>query len=793
MLEIMKESEQNVKVLFLEDSDRDIEIVNQKLTDDFAWQLHMDTAQSENQFLELIKNNTYDVILADYSLPGYNAVSALEQVQKICPTTPFICVSGTIGEDRAVEMLKQGAADYVLKDRLERLPFAVKRAIESGLLEMEKKETEQQLKQISESNRLILDSINDGIEMLDRDGIILNINEKSARRLGKTVESLIGMSIQTFLPEEKFGDLYQQRLKTLRKVFDSGQPELFEDSRSGVHFYNRYYPIFKDGQVSAVTLFSTDITDKKKAEEEAKKNSELRIEAEMLRKKEIEYLEILDGSTEASWIFDFENGTLKYSYEWKKRIDGEDVPDEEMNLYAMSRVHPDDVENVIHQRKAICERKPAKYISEYRFKINTGEYIWVYDQGKVVYNKNGAPAKIFGTSMDITERKKAEEALRESEARFRSVLGNSMDVIYRTNLQTGHFDYISPSAEVVMGYTPEQYMAMSSEEALAMIHPDDLPAMRAAIARLNETGIAEATYRQRTMSGEYCWVSNHMSMTRDSAGQPLYRNGNIRDITARKKTEEALQKSERKALALVGELEKADHNKNEFLNALSHELRNPLATIVAGLSLLNLTEDKQKIAKAKAIMQRQIDQICHLVDDLLDITRITTNKIRLNKKRIDLNELIAFVVEDFTKFFEEKDVTIMTETNREPIYLYADPVRLNQMIGNLLHNALKFCETGGQTRLTVYKEQNAAVIHVADNGVGIHPEFLSCLFEPFKQADKSLDRNNGGLGLGLSIVKGITQLHGGSVSAISAGFGKGSEFIIKLPLNDEYLKEDVVE
>jgi PAS domain S-box-containing protein len=167
-------------------------------------------------------------------------------------------------------MLKQGAADYVLKDRLDRLPFAIRRAIESGLLEQEKKKAEQQLKEMSESNRLILDSTNDGIGMLDRDGNILNINEKFAQRLGKTVEDVIGMNFKTFLPEEKFGDMYQQRLKRLRKAFDSGQPEIFEDSRSGFYFYNRYYPVFKDGQVCAVTLFSTDITDRKKAEEEAK-------------------------------------------------------------------------------------------------------------------------------------------------------------------------------------------------------------------------------------------------------------------------------------------------------------------------------------------------------------------------------------------------------------------------------------------------------------------------------------------------------------------------------------------
>jgi signal transduction histidine kinase len=265
------------------------------------------------------------------------------------------------------------------------------------------------------------------------------------------------------------------------------------------------------------------------------------------------------------------------------------------------------------------------------------------------------------------------------------------------------------------------------------------------------------------------------------------------DIIERKKSEDQLRESELRAMALVEELKRADHSKNEFLNALSHELRNPLATIVAELSLLDLTEDTQKIAQAKEIMQRQINQLCHLVDDLLDITRITNNKIELKKERTELNKLVSSIAEDYTKLFEEKGVAIKTVINMSPIILKADSVRLKQAVGNLLHNALKFTESGGVIHLSVYQEQNEAVIRVKDNGIGINPDFLPNLYEPFKQADKSLDRRDGGLGLGLSIVKGITQLHGGSVSAASDGLGKGSKFRIRLPLCDDKLKKDVAE
>jgi PAS domain S-box-containing protein len=159
-------------------------------------------------------------------------------------------------------------------------------------------------------------------------------------------------------------------------------------------------------------------------------------------------------------------------------------------------------------------------------------------------------------SMDITEHKKAEEALQVSEARFRSVLDNSLDVIYRLNVQTSCYEYISPSAEMVVGFSPDELMAQDVETGLAMIHPEDLPAMRAALAHLEDAGKGMAEYRQRTKSGDYRWISNHMSLTMDSTGRPLYRNGNIRDITERKQAEEEHRKSEEVARRRADELEK---------------------------------------------------------------------------------------------------------------------------------------------------------------------------------------------------------------------------------------------
>lgn len=263
------------------------------------------------------------------------------------------------------------------------------------------------------------------------------------------------------------------------------------------------------------------------------------------------------------------------------------------------------------------------------------------------------------------------------------------------------------------------------------------------------------------------------------------------DTIERTVTEEALKNSEKKALALVRKLEEADRNKNRFINVLSHELRNPLATIMAGVSLLDVTDDAELAAHAKSIMKRQSAQLCRLVDDLLDVARINQNKIKIKKQRIDLKRVIREAAEDYKPRFLEKGVSLRIDAEGSPLYLEADAARVTQAAANLLHNSLKFTKKGGAVEISVYRDKDAALISVKDSGAGIKKDMLQKLFLPFMQYDE-YSGSSGGLGLGLSIAKGIAELHGGSISVRSEGPEKGSEFIIHLPgiISDE-VKEDI--
>ncbi|UWG95341.1 ATP-binding protein [Dehalobacter sp. DCM] len=258
----------------------------------------------------------------------------------------------------------------------------------------------------------------------------------------------------------------------------------------------------------------------------------------------------------------------------------------------------------------------------------------------------------------------------------------------------------------------------------------------------------------------------------------------VNDISERKMAEEMLREGKERALEMLEKLSQADENKTRFLNVLSHELRNPLASIMMSLSLLEkVPPTGEQALLARKVAQRQTAQLSRLVDNLLDVTRISQNKITLEKEHIELNEIIRNAVADYQLQFAEKGVDLIMNMT-SAIYTEADPARLTQVIGNLLHNALKFTDKGDRTwvEVTQDKKRHEAIIKVKDTGIGIKPELLPGLFDAFMQADTSLDRNSGGLGLGLSIVQGIVKLHGGSITAYSDGPAQGTEFFLRLPI-----------
>ncbi len=270
-------------------------------------------------------------------------------------------------------------------------------------------------------------------------------------------------------------------------------------------------------------------------------------------------------------------------------------------------------------------------------------------------------------------------------------------------------------------------------------------------------------------NGERLTVLAHANPIHDDTGKLTGAVNVLVDITDRKKSENALRD--------------ADRRKDEFLAILAHELRNPLAPIRNAVQLLRLDGDQSATREqAFSMMERQLGQMVRLVDDLMDVSRITQNKLVLRKERVELAAVLRSAVESARPLIEANGHELVVTLPPQPVYLDGDLTRLAQVFANLLNNAAKYTEPGGRIRLTGEVDGNEVVVKVRDNGVGIPPDMLPRVFEMFTQVDRSLERSQGGLGIGLSLVRGLVQMHGGTIAVCSDGPGRGSEFTVRLPV-----------
>ncbi len=440
--------------------------------------------------------------------------------------------------------------------------------------------------------------------------------------------------------------------------------------------------------------------------------------------------------------------------------------------------------------KTIFPNSTRKYIMDiiYNDGLYIGEVICHHKDGrplctgvrsKALRDADGKFKGYVATLRDITELKQMETELKTSRDKYQALIETNADFIWEVD-RAGRFTYCSPQVEKLWGYKPADLIGKSAFDTMPFNEREE---WFKDFKKVPE--FSGEVWRVQTISRD----KNGNTVSVETSGVPFFDDkgefagyrGITRDITENKKSEQALQ-------GLVKKLRKLDEHKNSFLASLSHELRNPMASIMMGISLIEHGEKEGKTSlNTVKIMKRQITQLSRLIDDLLDVTRIKNNKIKLKKETIELNDAVYNVTMDYNYQFAEKGVKLEVELAPVELYLEADITRITQAIANLLGNALKFTENGGnvKVRLALDEENREAIISIRDTGLGIPPELIPDLFEPFIQADKTLDRSGGGLGLGLAIVKGIIELHHGSISVLSEGLGKGSEFIARLPISYE--------
>ncbi len=383
------------------------------------------------------------------------------------------------------------------------------------------------------------------------------------------------------------------------------------------------------------------------------------------------------------------------------------------------------------------------------------------------------PGRFAALFFDVSERHRAETARIESEQRLRFVMDSMPQKIF-TATPDGSIDYCNPQWMAYYGLSFEQ---IRDWEWLQFVHPDDVDENVRVWQYSLATGEPfQFEQRFRDANGAFRWHISRALPLQDNAGNILMWVGSNTDIDEQRKSANALSE-------LAASLSEADRQKSEFIAVLAHELRNPLAPISNAVQILQRTSgDPAAVKSVTGIMDRQVRQMVRLVDDLLDVSRVSRGKIGLRTERVDLVSVLREAVEAAHPAIQRGGHELTFEAPPQPLWLDADPQRLVQIFGNLLNNAAKFSETGG--RITVMAEQHGAeaIARVRDTGIGIAEDKLEAIFDMFTQADHSLERSYGGLGIGLTLVRQLVEMHGGSVGVSSAGAGMGSEFVVRLPL-----------
>lgn len=372
---------------------------------------------------------------------------------------------------------------------------------------------------------------------------------------------------------------------------------------------------------------------------------------------------------------------------------------------------------------------------------------------------------------EIAERRRAELAEQAQAERLRVTLASIGDAVITTDAH-GSVTYLNGIAEALTGWKLKEACGQSLETVFRIINeqsrqPVENPVQRAlregrVVGLANHTVLIAKSGVERPID--------------DSAAPILDKSGAIvgvvmifRDVTERRRAEQVLKE--------------ADRRKDEFLATLAHELRNPLAPIRNALEVIRVAgDDQQAVHLARGTMERQLRQMIRLVDDLLDVSRITRGTVELRKERVDVATIVKNAVETSQPQFDQVGQRLRVNLPDEPIYIEADAMRMAQVFANLLNNAAKYTEPRGRIELTVKREGAQVAVSVKDNGIGIPKAKLAVIFDMFAQVDRSLERAHGGLGIGLTIVKCLVEMHGGTVEARSDGHGRGSEFIVRQPI-----------
>lgn len=614
-----------------------------------------------------------------------------------------------------------------------------------------------------------------GVVLVDQSLRIRSVNPMGmlAFRPGEIVNENLETLVQGTWP----APLAEAALEQVRHTLATGKSHLqreFTGARRDRPERESYYweihaVTLPDGQRGAISYFR-NIT------------REVRVREDLIES-EMRFRTMADSAPVMVWIAD-EKGACDWVNRPWLEFRGR-TQDEEHGTGWHEGLHPDDAQRWLTTYEEHFRRREP-FELEYRMRRADGAWRWIVDRGVPLYEgSHDRFAGYIGSCLDITDRKEVERALAQAYDRLELAVDAAdlgtffcpmpLEKIYWNNKCKEHF-FLPPEAEI------------DFDLFYARLHPDDRERVRAAVGRAVFDGeLYDIQYRTRGPAGQERWLRAKGRAYFDNAGKPVRFDGITIDVSDLKRLEEErarLLDVERRARI---EAEHVSHMKDQFLATLSHELRTPLNAILGWSHILRRRVGTDggvatSLGPGLEAIERNARAQTRLIEDLLDMSRIVSGKLRLERLPLSVSDVVDTALASLTPSIDAKYLQLLTWVEEPGLFVLGDANRLQQVLWNLLANAIKFTPPGGKIEVTVARAERDAVLRVADSGCGISPEFLPHVFERFRQEDASTTRAHAGLGLGLSIVKNLVELHGGTVTADSAGENRGSTFTVRLPL-----------
>ncbi|MEJ2251197.1 MAG: PAS domain S-box protein [Candidatus Lokiarchaeota archaeon] len=599
-------------------------------------------------------------------------------------------------------------------------------------VEQKIKESEEKYHEISNQYKMLLDSITDGVYALNRDWEFILVNKGAGELINMSIKDLLGHKIYEVFPDIKNTSFF----KAYERVISKGKAERITDSFFIPSGQMRYYEINIYPIVEGILCIAKDVTEEKKIEE--------RFKYLVSSNPAIIYTSKVSDDYAATFIS--ENVKELMGYTPKDFIDNPN--------FWLDHIHPEDKERVLSQLSELY--KKGYHTHEYRFKFEDGEYYWMRDELKLIYDEKGNPLEIIGFWIDITDRVITEQKLVESEEKFRTIAEQSL--LGLSIIQEGSFIFVNQAFSNIIGYPIDEIQRWSNQDTLNVIQKEDLAYVRKKLdsrKRDDLQSMLQYQCRIKTKLGRIKWI--------EVISKYIIYKGNLATILS------LIDIS--KAKRAENELKELNKLKSELISRTSHELKTPLVSIKGYTNLLlnqhNKVLDPYTISILYEIKQG-CDRLESLIKDLLETSKLESKEIKLGKSEEDLTFLIRFILD-----IQDKMITMM---EKERIY---------EVIMNLLSNAIKYTPSNGKILISSEKEEKNYIISIKDNGIGLTSAEKEKIFKKFGKIErygKGLDIVSEGSGLGLYISKKIIELHGGKIWVESKGRNEGSIFYFSLPI-----------